>query len=412
MKAVIFGLGTRGDIEPFLAIAEVLKSYDWEVLCVFPEQYREMTEDMGLLFRGFSKEYIEMTFGNKESQEYMSGKSKFSYFWKMRKRMKQISADIKKLQHEIQLTENPDRVIYPPKLAFSFIWGMKNPGKTVLICPSPGVSHPIKNLTALGDMGKFNGLINGLINTLRIRGIQKIYKQYKDLYPDIKSSYRAVRKTLFEKEKTIYTISPSLFEKPEYWPETAHVPGFYERTRTQNWQPDEALIQFLDSHEKIVFISFGSMINSNSLETTKVILEALKKNKVAAILGNNWGGLEATEHPEHVFFVKEIPHEWIFPKVYAVVHHGGSGTTHAGLKYGCPTLIIPHIQDQYLWNQTISRLALGPKGVSIKKLSYEVFEPLLQDLLNNRTYLENVNKVCEQMKSESDREQLVNLIAS
>jgi sterol 3beta-glucosyltransferase len=412
MKAVIFGLGTRGDIEPFLAIAEVLKSYDWEVLCVFPEQYREMTEDMGLNFRGFSKEYLEMTFGNKESKEYMSGRSKISYFLKMRKRMKQISSDIKKLQHEIQLTENPDRVIYPPKLAFSFIYGMQHPGKTVLICPSPGVSHPVKNLTALGDMGKFNGLINGLINTLRIRGIQKIYKQYKDLYPGIKSSYSSIRKTLFEKEKTIYTISPSLFEKPEYWPETAHVPGFYERNRTHNWQPDGALLQFLESHEKIVFISFGSMINNNSIETTRIIVDVLKRNNIAAILGNNWGGLEEMEHPKYIFFVKEIPHEWIFPKIYAVVHHGGSGTTHMGLKYGCPTLIIPHIQDQFLWNQTIASRELGPKGVSIKKLSDEVFEPLLLDLMNNATYLENARQVSEQMKSESDKERLLNLIAS
>src|SRR5690606_31591941 len=126
-----------------------------------------------------------------------------------------------------------------------------------------------------------------------------------------------------------YTVSPSLFPKPSYWPDTAHVVGYFERDKTSHWEPTAALKQFIDTHEKIVFISFGSMTNSDPAGKTATIV-----NGIPAIIGISGGGLErSADVPEHVMFVESVPYDWLFPQVHAVVHHGGSGTTHTAIKY-------------------------------------------------------------------------------
>ena len=189
--------------------------------------------------------------------------------------------------------------------------------------------------------------------------------------------------------------------------------GYFERDKTLNWEPEEALTHFLQQHEKIVFISFGSMTNAKPAVITKAIVEVLEKHKIPAILNTSWGGLEKTATTaDHLLFVQDLPYDWIFPRVYAAVHHGGSGTTHSALKYGCPALIIPHIVDQPYWSKTLSDLQLGPKGIPIKKLNANRFEKGILELRNNAVYRTNAAAVAAQMKAESDPETLVNSILS
>ena len=95
-------------------------------------------------------------------------------------------------------------------------------------------------------------------------------------------------------------------------------------------------------------------------EKTQTILNVLKRNRIAAIINSSWGGLEKIEAAsETIHFVNNIPYDWLLPKIYAVVHHGGSGTTHMALKYACPSLVIPHILDQFYWNNIIAKQKLG-----------------------------------------------------
>jgi sterol 3beta-glucosyltransferase len=414
MKAVIFSIGSRGDVEPYLAVAEILKAKSWEVICVFPEQYREMVENLGLSFCGFTKEYLELTFGNKDSKAFMTGRAKLNYFRMMRKRMKAIGAEMTALQHEVSHAEQPDRVIYHPKLSSSLVYGLKNPGKTILMCPTPAGPHRIKNLTVLKDLGKFmNTVANWLITRLRVKAMKGHFKRYQQDYPELVVTTSKIKKALLEEEKTIYAVSPSLFAKPEYWPDTAHVVGFYERQKTMDWSPNEELLDFLTRHEKVVFITFGSAVNTDPNEKTRIILESLNKNDIPAIISTGWGGIEEVDDPpEHVLFVKEMPYDWIFSRVYAVIHHGGAGTTHSALKYGCASLIIPHNGDMFFWDKTVSEQGAGPSGIPIKDFSLEAFEPKLLDLMTNDQYKQRAELIAEQMKTESDEEKLYELIAS
>lgn len=415
MKVILFSIGTRGDIEPFLAIAQLLISKKWDVLCVFPEQFRETVEEMGIPFKGFDKDFLELLDGE-EAKKFMGGQGsvfqRLGYLIRMAKEGIKISKKMVALQHRIQFEECPDRIIYHPKCNYSLLWGMANPGNSILVSPIPGVVHPIKHLTILGNYGKtLNILSMWLGNIMKAIVLKKCFKKYRHDYPGLNITASSIKKAMLSKEKTLYAISPSLFPRPDYWPSSAQVVGYHERDKTINWQPDEDLTKFLEGHEKIVFITFGSMSNSNPKEKTHIIVDVLKKHQIPAIINTSWGGLEKTdEHPANILFVKNIPYDWIFSKMYAVVHHGGAGTTHTALKYGCPSLVVSHILDQPYWSKTISDLRLGPVGLSIKKLSKEKFELKLLDLLQNSTYKTNATMISEKVKAESNIDMLYEMI--
>jgi UDP:flavonoid glycosyltransferase YjiC (YdhE family) len=105
-----------------------------------------------------------------------------------------------------------------------------------------------------------------------------------------------------------------------------------------------------------------------------------------------------------IHFVSQIPYEWIFPKVYAVIHHGGSGTTHLALKYGCATMIVPHIIDQFVWNKMIAELGTGPEGISIGKLNQTHFEQKIVDLLENESCKVTAQRIAKKILSENHLE--------
>ena len=237
--------------------------------------------------------------------------------------------------------------------------------------------------------------------------VRTIIGSVKWLKSSRKPSQKEIQRALFS-NKAIYTISPSLFQRPRYWPPNLQVLGYHERKKTNNWKPEKKLQEFLEKHPKKILVTFGSMINQNPPAKTVVILQCLEELGIPAIINTASGGLvKPVSYNEDLFvFVNRIPYDWICPQLYAVIHHGGSGTTHTALKYGCATLIIPHIIDQYVWNKIIHQKGAGPLGTDVSKISINNLKPKIKDLWVNPVYKENVLVLSQQMQDENYREAL------
>ncbi len=417
MKAILFSLGTRGDIEPFLAIAQMLREDNWEVICSFPEQFKGLVEEIDLPFAPLSKKFIEIL-ESEEGKMVLGGKGSIfkrikALGWMIRA-SKAVNREIVAQQHKLILHENPDRVIYNLKCTYPVIWGMAHPGKSIIVSPIPCLIHFVKDQAVIGFKGNFGARINRLTYNLHNFGlIQNIYatiKSYRSTYHEIKFKPKSVKKFILG-VRILYSISPSLFPRPEYWPDQARIVGYIQRNKSWSWHPDSSLTEFLKHYKKILFISFGSMTNPEPEQTTAIILKVLTKNRIPAIINTASGGLSRPpEFPDHVLFIDKIPYEWILPKVYAVLHHGGSGTTHISFKSGCAMMIIPHILDQHFWNDRVVRLQAGPKGFSIRKLSIKKLEPKLLDLMQNITYRENAIRIANRMVHEDEKRNLIELL--
>ncbi len=409
-------MGTRVDVEPFLAVGEVLSERGWEVVCLFPEQFRGMTEAMGFGFHGFSEEFLKLIDGT-DAKEILGGEggvlSRLKNWLSLARKGMKLARESVEIQHRVTLDESPDRIIYHPKCNTAIVWGMANSGKAIQLAPIPGLAHAVDDFAPMWkDLGRtINNTSYRLINWFKAFAVKRFSKKLTKDHGIRKLSVSAINKAMLETEKTIYTVTPSLFERPEYWPETAQVVGYFERNKAANWTPDERLLKFLESHKKIVFISFGSMTNTKPREKTEAIVNVLKRNNIPAIINTSWGGLcEINDAPEHVLFVIDVPYDWLYPHVYAVVHHGGSGSTHMAMKYGLPALVVPHALDQPFWARKVHEKGLGPEGLPINALDENELEKRLLELLDNKELRANAAAMSEQMGSESDIDALYELI--
>jgi UDP:flavonoid glycosyltransferase YjiC (YdhE family) len=163
-------------------------------------------------------------------------------------------------------------------------------------------------------------------------------------------------------------FSAHVVPRPPDWGKHVHVTGYWFPT-DESWQPPNNLRRFIEAGPPPVFIGFGSMPVRNPTRTTAIILEALKQSGLRAILHAGWAGIGNDELPDDVFKIDYAPYGWLFPRMAAVVHHGGSGTTAFGLRAGVPSLIVPFLFDQFYWGRRVSALGVGPEPITQRKLA-------------------------------------------
>lgn len=399
-------IGTRGDVEPFLAIGEILHRKGHEVLFAFPEQYAHLVSEEFKFFP-LSPKFLELL-ESREGKILMGGKSGIISKIKALRKLYKDGMAVNKIlvgeQYKIIEKENPDKIIHNGKCNYPFLWHLRNGKEIILISPVPYFVHYAEGNAHLGFGGNLGKTLNRLTYRLANFGLVKTIKDAQKSVPQkIRFSAKEIRDVLFS-VKLIYTISPTLFQKPDYWQSNVQILGYHERNKITDWQPDEKLIRFLRENEKVFFLTFGSMINPNPAATSKLIFSVLDDLKIPVIVNTAAGGLvELDEYEDNksFHFVSQIPYDWILEKVFAIIHHGGSGTTHSGLKYGCASLIIPHIIDQFVWNNLVSKIGAGPKGISISKLSYKKLKPIISDLANNNLYKVKAREIAENMNRES-----------
>lgn len=163
--------------------------------------------------------------------------------------------------------------------------------------------------------------------------------------------------------------SPLVVPKPSDWGEHIHVTGYWFLDPKPAWQPPVPLVKFLESGPPPVYVGFGSMANRGPRQTTQLVSDALERSGQRGVLATGWGGLESTNLSANLFALDAIHHTWLFPRVSVVVHHGGSGTTGAGLRAGVPSVLVPHIGDQPFWAQRVTELGVGPQPIPRRQLT-------------------------------------------
>jgi UDP:flavonoid glycosyltransferase YjiC (YdhE family) len=172
-----------------------------------------------------------------------------------------------------------------------------------------------------------------------------------------------------DRNPVIYGYSPSVLPRPKDWPDFVHIAGYWFLDQPASWQPPLELFDFLSAGSPPIAIGFGSMNNRDPEHTTEIVLNALERSKQRGILLTGWGGLHQSDLPDHVFKIDFAPHEWLYPRMGAIVHHGGAGTTAAALRSGVPSIGIPFFADQPFWAEHAYRAGVGPQPIPRNKLT-------------------------------------------
>jgi sterol 3beta-glucosyltransferase len=420
MKILLISLGTRGDIEPFLAQAERLSARKHEIACLFPEQFRDLVEGLGYKFFGLDKRFLDLLSSN-SGKSVIAGdggflKKVWSYFQLIKASFK-IQANLVSEQKDTIDSFQPDRVLFHIKAMYCTLAAMASPEKYILLSPIPCLVHPHQDYPQLGlskwkpFSKKWNLKSYGWVNAMRYKTFNKFLKSHYSDFPEMDFSIEAIKNFELNQLQTIYQISPTLFPKPTYWPKTAHVTGYLDRNQSKDYTPDPQLLNWLDKYPKAILLTFGSMTNPKPGKYSEIIIGILEKHQIPAIVNLSWGGLEKiNESSDRIYYVNQIPYDWILPKLYGMIHHGGSGTIHSGAKYGVVQLIVPHIMDQYFWNRLVEKKRLGPLGTSIHNFNQSKFEHALIDFWNNPEYKKQTFQIAHEMKREEDYEKILQII--
>lgn len=198
----------------------------------------------------------------------------------------------------------------------------------------------------------------------------------------------------------LYGFSSAVIPQPSDWGADKRITGYWFLDTDEAWESSSELLNFLDAGSKPVYIGFGSMSNRNPGETARLILDALRMSGQRAILLSGWGGLRPEDLPDSVLVLDSVPHTWLFPRVAAVVHHGGAGTTAAGLRAGVPTIIIPFFGDQPFWGARIAELGVGPRPIPRKRLTAERLAQAIRDTVASEEMRQRASKLGESIRSE------------
>ena len=200
-----------------------------------------------------------------------------------------------------------------------------------------------------------------------------------------------------------YMWSPGLIPKPADWGPEIDIAGFVFLDLASSFKPPETLAKFLEAGEPPVYIGFGSIVVDDPDKFTSLIFEAVKNAGVRALVSKGWGGLgDEGNTPNNIYMLENTPHDWLFPRVSAVVHHGGAGTTAIGLKCGKPTMIVPFFGDQPFWGSMVARAGAGAHAaIPYKELTAEKLAEGIQECLSPEAK-EHAQEIARDIAAEGD----------
>jgi UDP:flavonoid glycosyltransferase YjiC (YdhE family) len=187
-----------------------------------------------------------------------------------------------------------------------------------------------------------------------------------------------------------------------------HVTGYWWPARPPGWQPPDLLVDFLRAGSPPVFVGFGSMTPTHE-RLPDVVAVAVKRAGVRAVVQSGWA--EFGPAGDDILLVGDLPHDWLFPRTAAVVHHAGAGTTGAGLRAGVPAVPVPVLVDQPFWAARLHRLGAAPHPVPLHELTSDTLTDALRSCLDRSTYRNRATELARRIGAEDGPAVVLSLIA-
>ncbi|XP_015170056.1 sterol 3-beta-glucosyltransferase UGT80B1 isoform X2 [Solanum tuberosum] len=376
LKIVVLIVGTRGDVQPFLAMAKRLQAFGHHVRLATHSNFRDFVKSGGIDFYPLGGDPRVLTgYMARNKGLIPSGPGEISV---QRKQLKAIIESLLPACTEPDIeTGEPFRaqaiIANPPAYGHAHVAEALGVPLHIFFTmpwtPTYEFPHPLARVPQPAAYW-LSYIVVDLLIWWGIRGLINEFRKKKLNLPPI--AYFSTYHGSLSHFPTGYMWSPHVVPKPKDWGSLVDIVGYCVLNLGSNYQPPEDFIKWIQNGPKPVYIGFGSMPLEDTIKTTDIILEALRNTGQRGILDRGWGDLGTFQDiPEDVFLVAEYPHDWLFPQCAAVVHHGGAGTTAAGLRAGCPTTIVPFFGDQFFWGDRIHQKGLGPAPIPIEQLSVE-----------------------------------------
>lgn len=248
------------------------------------------------------------------------------------------------------------------------------------------------------------GAIDGLVRLITTRPLNRIRKK-QGLPPVGREGFTSLLLNLVP-------VSPAVYPPNPLWESRHRVVGYWFANEPEGWEPPGELLAFLESGDPPILITLGSFSlgEGQTAETARLFLNAMRETGLRAIIQGWEEALKQIPLPGNIFTSGALPHTWLMPRCAGVVHHGGYGTTAAGLRAGIPALVIPHVADQFYWGQRVHELGVGPQPIRRTKLETKGLVGALEELARDEKMQKTAARLGDQIRQEKGIEEAVRLI--
>ena len=410
MKILLLTVGSRGDVQPFVALGYGLRSAGHEVTVAAPALFESFVREYGLGFAPLDDALLKLkdTDAGKNALEGKGGKLAL---------MKQVKPMLGRLmQDEWKAAQHgADLVVYHPKTLVGLHIAEKLGVPAIMSIPlpmmTPTSAFPIPLITKSfgGWFNRLTYLVNSMIY-LPYNGMISAWRTETLGMPKRARGLDELTHSDGSPVPVLYSYSQYLIPRPTDWPPHVQATGYWFLPPQSAWTPPLALQRFLDNGRPPIYIGFGSMTGNDPQGKARKVIEALRQAGQRGLIASGWGGLQAADVPDHCFMIEEAPHDWLFEHVAAVVHHGGAGTTAAALRAGKPQLVCPFMGDQGFWGEHVYRAGVGVKPIPQGRLSVEGLASAFNTLATDTGMQRRADEVGRAIRAEDGVQTAVKLI--
>ncbi len=410
MQITLLTYGSRGDVQPFLALALGLQRSGHTVCLAGPGRFAGMAEERGVPFFPLAGDPAEISRRLNDA-----GSNPFRMVSAMQGYIFAVAPEV--VRGIRQVLSGADLVVH----SFLFTTGghafareLGIPDVSVQTFP---IFAPTRAFPNVAFPSVPRGLLSYLTHVLAIqifwhggnRGYFMLRRKHPEDFPK-KVTWPFTPAKDRPLPPLLFAYSPTVLPRPADWRAgNIFLPGYFFLDEP-DYRPPPELARFLEEEEPPVCISFGSMVHREAEKIGRMVKDALLKVHRRGIILTGWGGWKPADPPASLLYLDSVPHAWLFPRCTAVVHHGGAGTTAAGLRSGVPNLVIPFAADQPFWGKRVAALGAGPDPLSVPNLRLDTLADALGRVLGERGMRSRAKEIGAQIRSEDGVGEAVRII--
>lgn len=405
MKALILTQGTRGDVQPFAALARALEGRGHEVILGAPSSSLALAGESGIKTLPFQDVTLELMADRRFRAAYESR------FRGLRGRHVAVAA-VRSCRERV-LTETAeagelgaDVIVHHTLLPGNEI-AERLGVPSVPVCllpvwvPTSAFPNPRLSIRPPAALNRASYAWTQLRWRTMVGGIEHWRRQALGL-PRRRGHRNMLRRPDGGPATVLQAFSARVLPAPLDYPGWVHTTGFWFLPSVHSWRPPEELARFLADGRPTVYIGFGSSAGADPGESGRLIADAVRRaGGVRAVVVGGWGGIAVDPADRDVLYLDDVPFEWLFPKMSAIVHHGGGGTTGAALAAGRPQVVCPFGLGQEFWASRMRSIGVAPEGPSQQTLTADGLARAIRQVVTDPRFAVRAEKVGEQIRAEN-----------
>ncbi|WP_215457788.1 glycosyltransferase [Streptomyces sp. ATCC 21386] len=420
-KVLLAACGTRGDVQPFLALAVALRRHGQQPLLAAPSAYAAEAAAYGVDFAaiddGPTRILDETTTRRIIDGGLMGVRGKIAAartVARLRQLMVAPLRDVAAIAHD---HGDVAAVVHSAAFPVQHVADMLDvPAVVVALQPGwiPTAAFPCP-LLPLPRVPRFlNRSTYALVTAAqRSREVERWRRSELGLAPRRHGARRWLRDPEGRRRPVLQPFSRHITPVDPAWGDAVRTTGFWYLPARPDWTPPRELSRFLDEGPPPVYIGFGSMAGTRARRNHALVTEAIRRTGVRAVVATGWGGIGAPGRnsaplPPNMLVIEEAPHDWLFPRTAAIVHHGGQGTVGAALAAGRPQILCPHMGDQTHWSARMRALGVAPAPLTARTLTAPRLAEAITTAVTDRHLAHRATEIARLVRAEEGVDAAVN----